>query len=128
MVACCIITISSTLLAQQAKADTVGDITTIISQMTCQTTEIGNMIHGEFGHTCIPMSFSTLAMAMILNPLAPLYLAGITTMNINNEKLFPKSCARAHRANPGAPKIPFSFCNDEREISTNYALKYSNTV
>lgn len=112
MAAFCLIAISSTLFVHQTRADTIGDVTTIIANLTCETSEIGNMIHGEFGHTCVPMPFSTLAMAVILNPLAPLYLAGITTMNINNEKLFPQNCSRASRADFSTPKIRFSFCND----------------
>ena len=56
--------------AQECKAEnnTLDTILDTLTNLTCETQGVGNLLRTEFSHTCIPAPFFTFAIANIISP------------------------------------------------------------
>lgn len=107
---------------QQAKATDVMDtIITTLTNLTCETQGIGDLLRTEFAHTCIPAPFFTFLVANIVSP--GLYANTLLRLKINDKDLFPNACARQNRINPSDPKISFAMCSN-----TKLAIERVNAI
>jgi type IV secretion system protein VirB6 len=82
----------------------------IYENLTCETAGVGDLFRTEFSHTCITAPFFDFLIASILSP--GLYVLAVLKLKINDDVLFPSSCARENRINPHKPKITFGICNN----------------
>ncbi len=102
--------------SEDTSSNTIDDIITTISKLTCETEGVGNLLRSEFDHTCLPASFFTMAVGNALS--AGVYPAMMLRLKINDPESelfsnFPKGqCKRVNRADPKNPKISFALCNN----------------
>jgi len=87
--------------------DTIIDT---LSNLTCETKGIGNLLRSEFTHTCIPAPFFTVALATVIS--GGLYPGVMMRTYINDDELFPGACDRGDRIDYDKQKLSFSFCNN----------------
>ncbi|WP_341762709.1 type IV secretion system protein [Candidatus Tisiphia endosymbiont of Melanophora roralis] len=95
--------------------DTLDTIIDILSNLTCETQGIGDLLRTEFSHTCIPASFFTFAVSNIISP--GLYANTMLRLKINDHELFDGDypggqCARNNKIDPNDPKLTFALCNN----------------
>ena len=102
-----------------AKAD-ISDIINILSQLTCETQGIGELLTTPYAHTCIPESFDAMYVGSLLSP--GMYMQALLKIKIGYDKLIPGNCLRSNRADPNNPKITFGFCADYLLIAQRTAL------
>ncbi len=106
-----------TIYSPKAKADVSQDVIGLLSQISCHTQELGSMVNGRWGNTCMTNSLSDMATGILLNPAAMIYIEAMMLTTINNTTLFPGSdgtgsCSRTNRADPNNPTLDFGFCMD----------------
>jgi type IV secretion system protein VirB6 len=87
--------------------DTIIDA---LSNLTCETQGVGNLIRSEFSHTCIPAPYNTFAIANIVSP--GLYANSFLRLHINDDELFPGGCTRGNKIDFNDQKLSFSFCSN----------------
>jgi len=112
------------------KKDTMDTIIDILSQLTCETQGVGDLLRSEFSHTCIPASFFSYAIANIVSP--GLYATTLLHLKINDHELFDDltyesgpnvgkkiflpggQCSRGNRAEADNPELTFALCSNAK--------------
>ena len=90
--------------------DTMDTIIDTLSNLTCETMGVGDLLRSEFSHTCIPAPFFTWLVANLVSP--GLYANTMLRVKINDKDMFPGSCARANRIDFNDQKLSFAMCNN----------------
>lgn len=108
----------------QANANTGSNIDSIVStlsNLTCETQGIGDLLRSEFAHTCIPDPVLTFLIANIVSP--GLYANTMLHLKINDPNLiipsslgdpntFVNTCLRQNRIDPNNRVISFGLCSN----------------
>ena len=121
-----------------ANKTTLETIVDKLSSLTCETEGVGDLLHSEFSHTCVPAPFATLVVANIISPL--LYADTMLRLKINDDSIFYSSdleetlqdvkfpggtCARKNRINantkaqPNNEVLSFALCNNAKLLIAN---------
>ncbi len=95
--------------------EVLDDIISTLSNLTCETQGIGNLLRSEFSHTCLSGAFFSYAVASTMSP--GIYTMMLLRLKINDDDLFaskfPKGqCTKPNRADPNNPMITFALCNN----------------
>lgn len=109
--------------SQRASLD---DIIDVLSNLSCETQGVGNLLRSEFSHTCIPAPFFNYLVANILSP--GLYPSMMLRLKINDDELFPESCTKANRIDPNDRKISFALCNNSKLIAARVEAVFNAAV
>ncbi len=96
----------------QAENNVLDTILDTLTNLTCETQGVGNLLRTEFSHTCIPASFFTFAVANIISP--GLYANTFLRVYINDKELFPRTCTRGNRIDYYDQKLSFSLCSNTK--------------
>ncbi|MCC8368837.1 MAG: type IV secretion system protein [Rickettsia endosymbiont of Oxypoda opaca] len=97
--------------------DTLDTITGILTNLTCETQGVGNLLRSEFSHTCIPAPFFTFAVMNLVSPV--FYMNTFLRLKINDHELFDKEfpggqCTRNNRADPDNLELTFALCSNAK--------------
>lgn len=100
--------------AEEFKAEnsTLDTILDTLTNLTCETQGVGNLLRTEFSHTCIPAPFFTFVIANIISP--GLYANTFLRVYINDKELFPRTCTRGNRIDYYDQKLSFSLCSNTK--------------
>ncbi|HJD55651.1 MAG TPA: type IV secretion system protein [Rickettsia endosymbiont of Pyrocoelia pectoralis] len=100
----------------KAHADNVLEsITNTLTNLTCETQGVGDLLGSEFSHTCIVAPFFTFAVMNLVSPV--LYMNTMLKLKINDDELFKTQfpegqCARQNRIDPDNLELNFGLCSN----------------